>query len=120
MTISPHTPTAAFSSPKTKAASSGSRDCWSHGRRAELEPIVVARDRRGHGVGRSLADAVVSAARAAGTIRVFVRPTARNAEAIRFFHSCGFDLLGYAQLQVDFEDRERRPGVRLAGREFSV
>src|SRR5436309_10602341 len=37
-----------------------------HGRRAELEPIVVAGASRGHGVGRALAERVVEGAKAAG------------------------------------------------------
>jgi N-acetylglutamate synthase-like GNAT family acetyltransferase len=91
-----------------------------HGRRAELEPIVVARGHRARGIGRALAERVVNEARDAGAIRTFVRPTARNSEAIAFFHAVGFDTLGYVQLQIDHEPSERRAGERLAGREFRV
>jgi N-acetylglutamate synthase-like GNAT family acetyltransferase len=89
-----------------------------HGDRAELEPIVVTESRRGRGAGRALAAAVVGAARAAGARRIFVRPTARNAESIAFFHAIGFDFLSYVTLQLD-----DRPAVRreeLAGRAFRV
>jgi N-acetylglutamate synthase-like GNAT family acetyltransferase len=92
----------------------------SHGRRAELEPIVVAHDQRARGVGRALAERVVQEARDVGATRIFVRPAARNSEAILFFHSCGFDVLGYIELQVDFEPRERRIGERIAARDFRV
>jgi N-acetylglutamate synthase-like GNAT family acetyltransferase len=91
-----------------------------HGRRAELEPIVVARDARAGGMGRALAEQVVEEARAAGATRIFVQPTARNREAIAFFHEVGFDTLGYVQLQIDLEPRERRPGERIADRDFKV
>jgi N-acetylglutamate synthase-like GNAT family acetyltransferase len=78
-----------------------------HGRRAELEPIVVARASRERGVGRTLVQRVVQEARDGGAVRIFVRPAARNREAIMFFHSVGFDVLGYIELQIDFEPRER-------------
>jgi GNAT superfamily N-acetyltransferase len=89
-----------------------------HGKRAELEPIVVARDNRGRGVGRALAERVIEEARAGGAVRVFARPVARNRDAIAFFHSIGLDTLGYVQVQLDFELRERRPAERIAGHEF--
>jgi N-acetylglutamate synthase-like GNAT family acetyltransferase len=91
-----------------------------HRRVAELEPIVVAQDHRRHGIGLALAERVVKEARDGGAVRIFVRPTGRNREAIAFFHSIGFDVLGYVQLQVDFEPRERRVGERIAGRNFRV
>jgi N-acetylglutamate synthase-like GNAT family acetyltransferase len=91
-----------------------------HGRRAELEPIVVAADQRKLDVGRALVDRVVHEARAGGAVQIFVRPTARNRDAIAFFHTVGFDVLGYVQLQIDLEARERRLGQRIAGREFRV
>jgi len=91
-----------------------------HGQRAELEPIVVARSHRGTGAGDALVARVVQEARDAGAVRVFARPTARNAKAIAFFHAAGFDVLGYVQLQIDLEPRERRPGEHVAGRAFRV
>jgi GNAT superfamily N-acetyltransferase len=91
-----------------------------HGHRAEIEPIVVARDRRGTGVGRALAERIVQEARDLGAARVFARPVARNREAIAFFHSIGLDTLGYVHLQLDLESRERQPGETIAGHEFRV
>jgi GNAT superfamily N-acetyltransferase len=87
----------------------------------ELEPVVVAERYRGVGIGRLLAEAVVSAARARGARTLQVRPVARNVEAIRFFHELGFDVLGHVDLQLDIADRERDPwipGERLADRDF--
>ena len=91
-----------------------------HGKRAELEPIVVAREARGQGAGRALAEHVIEQARADGAIRVFVGPVGRNQDAMRFFHQLGFDVLGYVQLQIDLEPRDRRPGEQIAGRQFKV
>ncbi len=76
---------------------------------------------RGQGIGRLLAEAVVSAARDGGARTVQVRPVARNVEAVRFFHELGFDVLDQVQLSMDVVDRERDPwiaGERLADRDF--
>jgi len=53
-------------------------------------------------------------------VRIFVRPTARNRDAIAFFHELGFDVLGYVQLQIDLAPRDRRGGEGIAGRDFRV
>jgi ribosomal protein S18 acetylase RimI-like enzyme len=91
------------------------------GRTAELEPIVVAGGTRGRGVGRELAAAVVAEARQRGLRQVIARPAARNAEALRFFHAQGFDVLGQVELVCDLVGPERwRPGESLAGRDFHV
>jgi GNAT superfamily N-acetyltransferase len=75
------------------------------GNQAEVEPVVVAADARGQGVGRMLVAAAVEAARADGIGQIKVSPVARNAEAIRFFHQIGFTALGHVELLADF----RRP-----------
>jgi GNAT superfamily N-acetyltransferase len=85
---------------------------------AELEPIVVAAAARGTGVGRALAKAVISAARELDFPRIRVRPVGRNADAIRFFHALGFDVLGRVDLRLDLEPIDRKPGERIAGRDF--
>jgi ribosomal protein S18 acetylase RimI-like enzyme len=91
------------------------------GRTAELEPIVVAGEARGRGVGRALADAVLAEARQRELRQVTARPAARNAEALRFFRARGFDVLGQVELVCDLVAPERwRPGETLAGREFKV
>jgi N-acetylglutamate synthase-like GNAT family acetyltransferase len=69
------------------------------GDQPELEPIVVASDRRGDGIGRLLAAKVVETARARGARTVQVRPVGRDVEAIRFFHRLGFDIVAHVQLQ---------------------
>lgn len=85
---------------------------------AELEPIVVAEASRRRGVGRALAEAVIGAARELAVDQVEVRPVGRNAEAIRFFHALGFDVLGRVDLRLDLEQRPRRPVERIADRDF--
>ncbi len=88
---------------------------------AELEPIVVSAAYRGRGVGRALADAVVASARERGFRQVLVRPVARNAEAIRFFHAQGFRALGQIELIFDLAAPERwRPSEQIAERDFRV
>jgi N-acetylglutamate synthase-like GNAT family acetyltransferase len=86
----------------------------------EVEPIVIAGDHRGRGVGRALIERVVSEARAEGVTQVYAQPTGRNAEALAFFNSVGLDVLAYARVQLDLRPRDRRPGETIAGREFRV
>ena len=63
---------------------------------------------------------MIAAARELGFPRLRVRPVGRNTEAIRFFHSVGFDVLGRIDLRIDLEDISRFPGERIAGRDFRV
>jgi N-acetylglutamate synthase-like GNAT family acetyltransferase len=53
------------------------------GSTAELEPVVVDRTARRRGIGRLLVEAAVADALAQGAQQVFVRPAARNVDAIR-------------------------------------
>jgi N-acetylglutamate synthase-like GNAT family acetyltransferase len=87
----------------------------------ELEPVVVSEAHRGQGIGRLLAETVVSAAREGGARTIQVRPVARNVEAVRFFHELGFDVLDQLQLSMDLVERDReiwKLGERLAERDF--
>jgi L-amino acid N-acyltransferase len=89
------------------------------GSRYELEPIVVDAALRGRGIGDSLARAVIERAKTDGMRGVEVKPAARNSDAIRFFHSHGFDVLGQLELVLDLAKPERwRDGERLADRDF--
>ena len=91
------------------------------GRKVELEPLSVRAGCRGLGVGRELTEAVLAAARAEGALQVVVRPTGRNAEAIRVFHALGFDIVARVELVHDLRDDERwRDGEDYAGRRFRV
>jgi N-acetylglutamate synthase-like GNAT family acetyltransferase len=70
------------------------------GEESELEPIVVDPTHRGRGVGALLARSAVQESRRLGVKYVNVRPTARNLDAIRFFHREGFRLLGRLELSI--------------------
>jgi N-acetylglutamate synthase-like GNAT family acetyltransferase len=88
---------------------------------AELEPIVVSGECRGEGIGRALAEVVISTARERGMRQVIVRPVGRNSDAIGFFHSRGFEAVGQIELILDLVDPERwQAGERFAGRDFRV
>jgi len=85
----------------------------------ELEPIVIAPDVRGRGIGRMLVERVVECARELRLRRLDVRPAARNEHAIRFFYELGFDSLGQLELMLYLEDQKDWPArERLAGLEF--
>lgn len=91
------------------------------GNKVELEPLSVRAGCRGLGIGRELAEAVVAAARSQGAQQVVVRPTGRNAEAIRVFHTLGFDVVSRIELVYDLGPDERwRDGEDYAGRRFRV
>jgi N-acetylglutamate synthase-like GNAT family acetyltransferase len=91
------------------------------GRKAELEPLSVRAGCRGIGIGRLLAEAVIAAAKKEGARQLFVRPTGRNAEAIRVFHALGFDVISRVELVYDLAQDERwREGEEIAGRTFRV
>ncbi|MFQ5434315.1 MAG: GNAT family N-acetyltransferase [Anaerolineae bacterium] len=90
---------------------------------AELEPLVVSKTDRGQGIGRQLAETVIKTAQERGVGQLTVRPVGRNAQAIQFYHSLGFNILGYIDLFMDFAPEERqvwRQGEQLAGRAFKV
>jgi N-acetylglutamate synthase-like GNAT family acetyltransferase len=89
------------------------------GSSGELEPIVVAPDTRGAGIGRALAEQVLAAARTLGLRRVDVRPVARNDPAIGFFHELGFDSLGQLELMIYLVEPNDWPvRAQIAGRNF--
>lgn len=90
---------------------------------SELEPIVVAPDWRGRGVGEALARVVIDAARARGDRQLIARPVARNERALRFFHGFGFDVLGQLELLADFrrlDEQAWRSGATLGGVDFRL
>jgi N-acetylglutamate synthase-like GNAT family acetyltransferase len=65
---------------------------------AEIEPIVVSHEQRGKGVGELLIKYAVEEAKKDNILCVYVKPVARNKEAIYFFYDCGFKTVGHIQL----------------------
>jgi GNAT superfamily N-acetyltransferase len=89
----------------------------------ELEPIVVTEAWRGLGIGRHLVECVLAKARTAGVRQLVTRPTARNAAAVQFFYSLGFDVLGQLELLLDCRpsaEQRWQPGARIADRDLRV
>lgn len=90
---------------------------------AEVEPVVVSREYRREGVGGLLVARVVAEARTLGVRYLNVRPVARNADAIRFFHQAGFVNLGHVELFMDMrpaDGREWGDGQTVHGRRFRL
>jgi GNAT superfamily N-acetyltransferase len=92
------------------------------GKQGEIEPVIVSFDARGQGIGRSLVETAVEAAREEGVDQLKASPVARNSHAIDFFHSLGFTALGHVDLLMDFRHPEAywQPGERVAGSDFYV
>jgi len=93
-----------------------------HGSSGEVEPVVVAAAHRGHGIGGALISRAVDTARARGYEYLAIRPVARNAAAIRRFHSAGFQTLGgHVDLTMDLAPRRHEwlPGATLHGLGFT-
>ena len=70
---------------------------WTHqawNQRTELWHLYVAPPQRGRGVGRQLVDAVLDAARDAGTRGVWLETSNLAYPAIQFYRRVGFELCG--------------------------
>jgi GNAT superfamily N-acetyltransferase len=65
---------------------------------AEIEPIIVSEKHRGKGAGEGLIEHVVEEAKKLNVLCLYVRPVARNKNAISFFYDCGFRTIGHIQL----------------------
>ncbi len=119
---------------------SGARNTWVaiHNRRViglmgllphrtygEVEPLVVDRSTRRRGVARELLVQALSEARRRRWTYLALRPVARNAVALRTFHTVGFTFLGQLELNLRLTERGRSalvpvPGPVIAGRRFQV
>lgn len=86
---------------------------------AEIEPLVVTRSTRGHGVGRALVKQAVAAAKGVRGVKfVSVRPVARNKEAIEFFRKQGLANIGRVELFMDLAGRKWKKGLQVHDLEF--
>jgi len=86
-----------------------------------VEPVVVAEQSRGRGIGRALLQHVASEAKRRGLATLSISPDARNVEAIRCLHSAGFDVLASITLTMDLAPAGHiwRDGIDLNELRFS-
>ena len=85
----------------------------------EVEPVIVRKDMCGKGLGRKLVEHAIQQAKELDANFISVRPVMRNADAIKFFHSCGFYNIGHVELFIDLRKKGKwRKGIVLAGLEF--
>jgi N-acetylglutamate synthase-like GNAT family acetyltransferase len=88
---------------------------------AEIEPIVVSHKHRGKGVGELLIKHAAEEAKKYNILCLSVKPTARNKEAISFFHDCGFQTIGHIQLFKWFGESTQdtwKEGLEIFGKTF--
>jgi GNAT superfamily N-acetyltransferase len=91
------------------------------GPQAEIEPVVVCRDRRSRGVGTQLLTFLTEEARRRGIRILSIRPVARNVEAIQCFHRAGFTTLGHLEMFLDLAPDRKEPwrrGIEVHGHKF--
>jgi GNAT superfamily N-acetyltransferase len=82
---------------------------FDRGDSGEVEPMVVAADHRGSGVGQALFNHVRAEADRHPWDYLTIRPVARNTTAISSFHRWGFDTLGgHVDLSLDLRSRRHR------------
>jgi N-acetylglutamate synthase-like GNAT family acetyltransferase len=88
---------------------------------AEIEPIVVSHKHRGKGVGERLIRYVSEVAKKHDILCLYVKPVARNKEAISFFYDCGFRTVGHIQLFKWFGEQAPdtwKEGLEIFGKMF--
>jgi GNAT superfamily N-acetyltransferase len=85
------------------------------GRGGEVEPVVVAVNRRGEGIGRALLGHVADQARRRGLGQLSISPAARNLDAIHCLHAAGYDALARITLSIDLtqDAPDREDGIEL-------
>ena len=89
---------------------------------AEIEPIVVSNKHRGKGVGKFLIKHAAEEAKKQNILCLYVKPVARNKEAISFFHDCGFKTVGHIQLFKWFGEETEdtwQEGLEIFGKKFN-
>ncbi|MFX0079626.1 MAG: GNAT family N-acetyltransferase [Candidatus Hermodarchaeota archaeon] len=83
-----------------------------------VEPLVVASDYRGKGVGSQLLEKAKLEAKQQGAKSLSVRPVARNQRVIQFLFKQGFQTLGHIQLFIDLTHSKWKKGPNLFGCNF--
>ena len=88
---------------------------------AEIEPITVSKKYRGKGIGEQLIKFAIEEAKKNKVLCLYVKPVARNKEAISFFYDCGFKIIGHVQLFMwlgDSEPNRWKDGINIFERKF--
>ncbi|HEY9076567.1 MAG TPA: GNAT family N-acetyltransferase [Anaerolineaceae bacterium] len=90
------------------------------GEEMEIEPVIVQAAYRSRGIGSALVAQAIMAARQHGCHYLNVRPVMRNVEAIQFFYTAGFEILGRVELFQDFqpEGHQWQEGIPIHGHLF--
>ena len=90
------------------------------GRAGEVEPVVVAREHRGQGIGKTLLRHVAEQANQRGLVQLTISPESRNVEAIRCLHAAGYDVVSSIQLTLDLDRHAHQweDGLQLQGLRF--
>jgi N-acetylglutamate synthase-like GNAT family acetyltransferase len=89
---------------------------------AEIEPIIVAHQYRGKGIGEGLIKYAIEEAKKQKILCLYVKPVARNKEAISFFYNCGFRSIGHIQLFTwlgESESNAWKEGLDIFGKKFN-
>ena len=77
------------------------------GRTCELDEIIVAKGKRGMGIGKVFADYTKKTALGRGCTEIQVSFAARNVRALRFYHKMGLNCLGMIQLFMSLTEGGR-------------
>jgi GNAT superfamily N-acetyltransferase len=90
-------------------------------RQGRVDPVVVADDWRGRGVGRALLRHVADEARRRTMTGLAITPDSRNVDAVRCLHASGYDVLASVTLVLDLAPRGHswQDGLELHGLGFS-
>ena len=88
---------------------------------AEIEPVIVANKHRGKGIGERLIKYAIEEAKKLKILCLYVKPVARNKEAISFFYDCGFRTIGHIQQFIwlgETEPNTWKDGLEIFGKKF--
>ena len=91
------------------------------GEEAEIEPVTVSREHRGKRIGEKLIKYAIEQARKSKILCLYVKPVARNKDAISFFYNCGFKIIGHIQQFMWLGDSNQetwKDGIELFGKKF--
>ena len=77
------------------------------GRTCVLDEILVAKDKRGKGIGTVFADYAKKTGRERGCTELQVSFAARNVRALNFYHKMGLNCLGMIQLFMPLTEKGR-------------